>query len=809
MANIRDRIEHQFAAFARKIYHHRFKTIFLMLVVIGALLSQLPTIIIDTSTEAFLHKTDPALLTYNDFRDQFGRDEVIIVALKPKQVFDINFLKTLKKLHTELEENVPYLDDITSLVNARNTRGEKDLLIVEDLLEDWPETEEDLQAIKQRAMSNPIYENMLISKDGTFTTIIIRTQSLSSAGPENEIMAGFENFDDTIETPSDTGTKYLTDEENTEVVQAVEKIVKKYRSPDLPIYIAGSPAVVHFLKEAMMSDMMKFMLLAVLTVSALLYIMFRRISGMVLPILIVILSLLSTISLMAIFGVPIKLPTEILPSFILAVGVVSSVHILAIFFHQLRKTKNKEESIVYTLGHSGLAVVMTNLTTAAGLMSFANASVAPVAELGIFASAGIILAFIYTIVLLPPLIAIIPLSSKKTEALRKNNRIMDSVLGSISRFSTTHPKKILIVSFCIMAIAFTGIFSIRFSHFPLKWLPKTSEIRIATEKIDKELNGSMSMEILFKTNRENGLYDPNLLNRIESAGADIEKMSNKEMFIGKAWSVTTILKEINQALNENSPNDYTVPQNKPLVAQEFLLFENSGSDDLEDFVDSQFSMARLTLKVPFVDGILYDPLEEKLTTYLNQNFHDVDYEITGLVALLARTFNNTITSMASSYLIALSVITLMMILLIGRIRIGLLSMIPNLAPIILTLGVIGWFGFPMDLFTMMVASIAIGLAVDDTIHFMHNFRRYYEQSGDPKKAVFETLHSTGRAMLVTSVVLSVGFFIYMFASMQNIIRFGFLTGFTIIMALAADYFIAPALMVLVNKKKTPDAQARI
>ena len=809
MANIRDRIEHQFAAFARKIYHHRFKTIFLMLVVIGALLSQLPTIIIDTSTEAFLHKTDPALLTYNDFRDQFGRDEVIIVALKPKQVFDINFLKTLKKLHTELEENVPYLDDITSLVNARNTRGEKDLLIVEDLLEDWPGTEEDLQAIKQRAMSNPIYENMLISKDGTFTTIIIRTQSLSSAGPENEIMAGFENFDDTIETPSDTGTKYLTDEENTEVVQAVEKIVKKYRSPDLPIYIAGSPAVVHFLKEAMMSDMMKFMLLAVLTVSALLYIMFRRISGMVLPILIVILSLLSTISLMAIFGVPIKVPTEILPSFILAVGVVSSVHILAIFFHQLRKTKNKEESIVYTLGHSGLAVVMTNLTTAAGLMSFANASVAPVAELGIFASAGIILAFIYTIVLLPPLIAIIPLSSKKTEALRKNNRIMDSVLGSISRFSTTHPKKILIVSFCIMAIAFTGIFSIRFSHFPLKWLPKTSEIRIATEKIDKELNGSMSMEILFKTNRENGLYDPNLLNRIESAGADIEKMSNKEMFIGKAWSVTTILKEINQALNENSPNDYTVPQNKPLVAQEFLLFENSGSDDLEDFVDSQFSMARLTLKVPFVDGILYDPLEEKLTTYLNQNFHDVDYEITGLVALLARTFNNTITSMASSYLIALSVITLMMILLIGRIRIGLLSMIPNLAPIILTLGVIGWFGFPMDLFTMMVASIAIGLAVDDTIHFMHNFRRYYEQSGDPKKAVFETLHSTGRAMLVTSVVLSVGFFIYMFASMQNIIRFGFLTGFTIIMALAADYFIAPALMVLVNKKKTPDAQARI
>ncbi|RJP90901.1 MAG: RND transporter [Desulfobacteraceae bacterium] len=802
MKNIRNRIEIQFSAFARKIYHHRIKTIFLMLIAIGALLSQLPTIEIDTSTEAFLHKSDPALLTYNNFRDQFGRDEVVIVALKPKQVFDVNFLKTLAKLHTELEENVPYIDDITSLVNARNTRGEGDLLIVEDLLENRPKTAGQLQMIKQRAMSNPMYENMLISKDGTFTTIIIRTQSLSSAGQKTDIMEGFDDFDADIQAPAGTKRKYLTDEENTEVVVAVEKIIKKYQSDDLPIYLAGSPAVVHFLKEAMMSDMQKFMLLAILTVSIMLYIMFRRISGVFLPMVIVILSLLSTISLMAIFGVPMKLVTEILPSFILAVGVGSSVHILAIFFHRLRKTKNKEKSIVFALGHSGLAVVMTNLTTAAGLMSFANASVAPVAELGIFAGAGVVLAFIYTIVLLPALIAIIPLSTKKTETLRKNNRIMDKVLENIARFSTTHPKKILFVSFCIVAIAFVGIFSIRFSHYPLKWLPETSSIRVATEKIDKELNGSMSMEVLFKTNRENGLYDPELLNRIETAGKEFVKISNQEMFIGKAWSVTTLLKEINQALNENNPDAYTIPQSKPLVAQEFLLFENSGSDDLEDFVDSQFSMARLTLKVPFVDGTLFDPVEEEIAAYLNKNFADVEFQITGLVALLAKTFNNTITSMAESYFIALVVITLLMILLIGRIRIGLLSMIPNLVPIILMLGVIGWFGFPMDLFTMMVASIAIGLAVDDTIHFMHNFRRYYELSGDPEKAVFDTLHSTGRAMLVTSLVLSVGFFIYMFASMQNIIRFGFLTGFTIITALAADYFISPALMILANPKKT-------
>lgn len=808
MRNMRNRIEIRFTEIAGALYHHRIKTIVLMCAAIGMLLSQLPTIEIDTSTEAFLHKKDPALVTYNEFRDQFGRDEVVIVALKPETVFDFDFLNTLARLHNDLEKNVPYLDDITSLVNARDTRGEEDLLIVEDLLENWPETEAELAAIRQRAMSNPMYKNMLISEDGTFTTIIIQTQSLSSAGQDQDIMAGFDDFDAALSNmnePAPGTTKYLSDQENTEVVLAVEKIIAQYRSDDLPIYLAGSPAVVHFLKMAMMSDMQKFMLLAVLAISVMLYIMFRRLSGVILPLVIVMLALLSTLSLMAVFGVAVKVPTEILPSFILAVGIGSSVHILAIFFHRLRKTKDKKDAIIFAMGHSGLAVVMTNLTTAAGLMSFANAEIAPVAEIGIFAGAGIILTFIYTIILLPALIAVVPLSNRKTEILRKNNRIMDKVLENISRFSVTHPRKILLVSFCIIGIAVFGIFAIRFSYYPLKWLPETSSIRMATETIDAALNGSMSLEILFKTGRENGLYEPELLNRLETAGTDFEKMHYKEMFIGKAWSVTTILKEINQALNENQPAAYTIPQNKALVAQEFLLFENSGSDDLEDFVDSRFTMARMTLKVPFVDGILYDPIESEIDTYLNTHFPDVDYQITGLVALLARTFNHTITSMAESYIIAVVVITLLMIILIGKLRIGLLSMIPNLAPIILMLGVIGWLGFPMDLFTMMVASIAIGLAVDDTIHFMHNFRRYYELSGDPEQAVFDTLHSTGRAMLVTTVVLSVGFFIYMFASMANIVRFGFLTGFTILTALAADYFIAPALMVLVNKKRAPFA----
>jgi predicted RND superfamily exporter protein len=175
MHNIRNRIETGFSILTRKIYIHRFKTLLIVILLMGALFSQLPRAKLDTSMEGFLHPDDPAQLTYNQFRDQFGRDEVIIVALESDKLFDFQFLDILKSLHEDLEANVPYLDDVTSLINARNTRGNGDELIVEDLLEAWPQSESDLQDIRRRAMANPMYKNMLLSEDGRCTTLIVRS----------------------------------------------------------------------------------------------------------------------------------------------------------------------------------------------------------------------------------------------------------------------------------------------------------------------------------------------------------------------------------------------------------------------------------------------------------------------------------------------------------------------------------------------------------------------------------------------------------------------------------------------------------
>jgi len=804
---IRNRIETWIENLAVIICDNRYKTLLVMLAIVAAFTSQLPKITLDTTMEGFLHKDDPSLVDYEAFKDQFGRDQMLVIALSPPNVFDMDFLTSLKNLHDELSEKVPHLEDITSLINARNTYGENDALIVDDLLENWPETPEDLEAIKERALNNPIYMNLLISEDLKFTTIMIETSAFSST--EVDVLEGFDDFSEVEpgdDAPADTDPgpkKYLTDQENSEVVSAVAAILKRHRMADAQTYVSGIPAVEHYIKIMMVKDMGTFMGIAVTTIVLFLLIIFRRISGVLFPLLIVLLSLVSTIGLMAATGTALKMQTQILPSFLLAVGVGASVHILAIFFRHFNTHHNKKNAIAYAMGHSGFAVIMTGVTTAGGLLSFSTAEVAPIGDLGKFAAAGVMMALIYTIILLPALLAVISIKpfGKKGEENDQELSKTDALLTSVGNISIRHPYLILIIFTVILAFAAYGISKVRFYHNPLVWFPAKSEIRTATEKIDKELKGSVSLEVLIDTGRENGLYDPDILNRLDESAEYMERLKSGEIFIGKAWSITAILKEINRALHNNDDEFYTIPHDKRLIAQEFLLFENSGSDDLEDVTDSQFSKARFTMKVPFIDFVTFAGFLDRITSYFKEKFPEAAIKVTGMTAIFVKVEYNAIISLAKSYAYAMIIITILMVLLIGRVRIGLLSMVPNITPILITIGGMGWFSVNMDLFNMLVGSIAIGLAVDDTIHFMHNFRRYFEESGDAEKAVIETLLTTGRAMAVTTCVLSLGFFTFMLANMNNLICFGKLTGITIILALLADFFLAPALMIVVNRKK--------
>lgn len=803
-----EKAERFFGGFAETVIRFRVPVALAVLLCAGLLASQIRFLTIDTSNEGFLRENDPILITYNEFRDQFGRDDMLALAVHSENIFSSEFLVKLKKLHEELGDTVPHVNDITSMVNARSTRGEGDVLEVDDLLVHFPESAEDFEVLRQRVMSNPLYLNQLISRDGTFTSIVIESDVYTGTA-EDDLLSGFDEVESATQDNTSGSGKYLSDKENTAMVRAVQQIVEKYDSENFRIFMAGTPVVTNTVKQFMMKDMRQFLLLAVLTIGICLFLMFRRVSGVIMPLLIVAFSLVSTLGIMALCDIQFKTPTIILPSFLLAVGVGACVHVLSLTFQDLRRGKLKEQAIIDAFSHSGFAIVMTSLTTAAGLASFGMAKVAPIGDLGLFSAIGVMIALLYTLTLLPALLAMLPLKKKSGEVEQKET-VMDRVMDAITDFSVDRYRFILVLTVIIFAISIAGVTRIQVSHNVLKWLPDGLDVRQDTETIDHELRGSVVLEVILDTGRVNGLYDRQTLLAMDRVVAQLEEQFQDEsLFIGKAITVTTIIKEINQALHENDPEFYAVPKNEKLIPQEFLLFENSGSDDLQDVVDSQFQLARITLKVPWRDALSYVPFIASVEKHFNDEFagkklpggQEMQVTVTGIMSLFGRIIQAVIFSAIQSYGIALVIITLMMILLIGDLRLGLLSMIPNLGPILAVLGFMGWMSIPLDMFTMLIASIAIGLAVDDTVHFMYNFKRYFRKTENVREAVRHTLHTAGRAMLTTSVVLSIGFFLFMFASMNNVYYFGMLTGFAIILALAGDLFLAPALMTLVIKEK--------
>ena len=820
--NWRVRIEEKFNHFSNTIYDNKFKVLASILALVAALALNLPKITFDTSTEGFLYKDDPQILAYNDFRDQFGRDEGIIIAIKTEDVFDPTFLSTLFKLHNDIEQNAPFIKEISSLKNARKTTGNKDELIVGELFEDGiPQDEKQLAAIKQFALSNSIYKNLYLNEDATFTTIIITTQTYTSMGVQNKTESELleSGFDDDIDfndfefdEPTSSNSNNTTSEklefinvlETNQLIAVIEETLQKYQNDNMNVYIAGSPIVTKNLQASLINDMSTFILYVIITIALLLLIMFKRISGIVLPLLIVVLTLLSTIGSMALAGAPITALTQPLPSLLLAVGVGASVHLLAMFYKKYDEVKDKKTSIAYALEHSGLAILMTSLTTAASLAAFSFSDIEPIAKLGIFAALGVCYQLILTLVFLPALISLLPIKSKQLSLVEKP-MLLDRLVHNLGVASITYPKSIVSIAGFIIVVSLIMASTMQFSHNPLHWFAKDNEVRINTQIIDKELKGSITIEVILDTGIENGVYEPEFLNTIEAITEHIYTLKGDHYFIGKIISINDVIKEINKALNENRQSEYRIPQNKNLIAQEFLLFENSGSDDLEKIVDSRFSKTRMTIKMPWVDAIEYMDLMDELKTILNDAFKDTaTVSITGTLPILADTITKSIKSSIESYIIAFGVIAILMVIFLGSFKLGLLSMLPNLTPIMFGIAFMVAFDMPLDMFTILIGAIAIGMVVDDTVHFMHNFSRYYSQTNDVDESILLTINSTGRAIFITSIVLSSGFLVFMFASMTNLFNFGLIMGVVVIVAMVADLVLVGAMMKLIVKPKAKE-----
>jgi len=803
LARIRSNIDQYFARWGRFVFRNPWWVIGACLLVVAGMASQLPKMTVDTSTEGFMQPDDPLRVRYDEFRYQFGRDEriMIIVESEKGDIFTLDFLKKLKTFHEDLEANTPKLEKITSLINARLTRGENDELIVGDFLEKFPQNDAELQAIKQRALSNALYINQFLSADGRYAILMIQNDAYSSLGQEEDLLSGFDNTVSPEPVSREDHPPFLSGEENTEIVQAVEDIAAKYNGDGFRIHFAGTPHMVDRLTRILMEDMGKFIVYSVLIIVGLLLLAYRRIVMIFVPMSVALLSVMTTMGTMAVLNIPLTSAGQIMPSFLITVGIGNAIHIFALFFQYLNKGESREDALAHALQHSGLAIVMTGLTTMAGLLSFVTSNVKPVADFGIITPIGVLNALIASMVLLPALIAVLPL--KPGELGRKHEHTVNQrFLQFCGRFSTTHPWKVVGVWAVVLGISIHWAMQMKLSHDPVKWFPEGDPFRVTTELINHELGGGMFLEVMVDTGKENGLHDPELLKRMDQVHEFAANVKHGDMVIGKTVSMVSIVKEIHQALHNNDPAYYAIPESQELVSQELLLFENSGSEDLRELVDTRFSKARMTMKMPFIDAINFPAFQEVLYPGIQGIIGDkATITITGLMGMMGQTIFNLLTSMATSYVSAIVMISVMMVLFMGSVRIGLLGMITNVTPIVMTLALMVLCGFPLDAFTLLIGSIGLGLAVDDTLHFLNNFTRYLHESRDPAYAVQKTLSTAGEAMFFTSVTLAAGFAIYAFATMENLVRFGLLTSFCVAVAFIADITLNASIMYLFGRRE--------
>jgi len=775
-------------------------TLLVVALVTTGFVSVLPNLESDNSTESLLRPGDPAAKIYREFRKQFGNDEIVMLALSPPEIFDPEFLLRLRDLHRALEHEVPHLQDINSLINARDTRGVGDTLLVEDLMEDWPETPEDLGRLEARVGEIPLFENVLINTAGTVTTVMVKPNIYSSLGEEEDALAGFDSEASDMEDAAQP--VYLSGAEKFEMIDRIKEVIARFDAPEFRLLLAGGAVMNYHATRMMMRDLSVFLPACIAIMLVLLFVVFRRLSGVVLPMLAVLCAVLVTYGIMAKMGIPNSITNQILPMLLITVGICSAVHILTIVYQQLELGANQEDAIAAAFGHSGVAVCMATLTTAGGLVSFVSADLAQVANLGKTAPIGILLTLVYCMTMLPALLSIFPLAGHSKfggDALRAR---LSGWVTRIGDQAAEHPGWILSGTAVVLMVFATGLAELRFANDPRFWFPEEDEVRRAIDFMDRELHSGNGIEIIIDTGRENGLHDPEIVKRIEKAIEFAESYEYEGISVTKTISILDVVKETHKALNENRHDQYAIPVNRALLEQEMLLFENSGSDDLEELTDNQFRLARVSIRTPTADGMQMLPFIEGLERGFREILGDeMGVKTTGLGALFSRTFSIVNPTMAKSYALALLIITPMMILLIGSFKRGLLAMVPNLVPIWMTLGLMGWLDIPLDNSSLLIGCMIIGLAVDDTIHFMHKFQRYYSSTHNARTAVRETLRTTGSALLFTSLILAGGFSVMLLAYMNNAAQFGLLTAFGTLSAFFADILISPALMVLATRGK--------
>jgi predicted RND superfamily exporter protein len=798
MVDYRRKLEKGYQYLGISVIRYRWVILLMTVVVAGMAGTQLAKLSIATSVESMFHRRDQRLADYQQFRSQFGRDEEIVLLISSSDIFSREFLTTLKQFHNDLENSLPLLKEVRSLANAPYVEPVESGVRVGGFLDNLPLTAEEAQHYRQRAHAYPGYQNLYFTPDGRHAIVVIKTQAVSALSDDGLRLRGYARGVPGAGGPPPPGQQQsISQVENIAVIGILAAVIKQYQAREFSIAFSGTP-VHQYHVEPMVRSNLKKMCIAILLVPVLIMpFVFGRGTGAFLPQVMAILGLMVALGLMGLLSVRLSLTSSMLPSILLSIGLTAPIHFLVVYYHYQMRV-GKFRGIVATMTHSGFPITMTSITTMAGLLSFSFSDIAPVADLVNFTIVGILAILVFTLFTLPAFLSILEVveGAEQSEA-KYEASIYNRTLLALGRLGVTRPYLILIL-FLVSALVMGGSISrLRFSHNQLHYFTEDSDFMRQIRLIEAQAGGFRALEVMIDTQREQGIIDPDLLRAIEKLDTYLRSETDIQgrVFVGRTRSLVDLIKETPCAATGRDQNLCPIPEDETALAERFDHIGRIVPEALRKYTDADFRIGRLTAMMYWRDAAHDVDFIARVRRHAATLFDDgVKLIATGAASINSAIIHAMMTSLAIGYSTGFLLIAALMILAVGNVRLGLLAMIPNLFPIIMALGVMGYLDIPLNTYNLIGGSIAIGLAVDDTIHFFHNFRRYYLRSGDINFAVRETLRTAGRALLATTLILVFSFWMRLYSDLKVIADFGLVLGVALLVAFLADVLLAPALL---------------
>jgi predicted RND superfamily exporter protein len=800
------------------------------LAVLAASIFGLGKLRMDMTIEGWFHKEDPTLVSFHRYHQQFGSEDGVYIVYKPKDgsVFSPASLEAVRGIQEDLinyrsrlkdgeKSALDHIVKVNTLVNASVLTVDGDVLasrpLVGDTVPTSPEAIAEIKAIAEAEKQLPL---QFFSRDHKYGGIHIETDfGAIPVGAEEVTDDTVLSLDQTTSPDEDKPVEFKPTDQ-ADYLKLFEEIKKILEKPEyagqLDYYAVGNTAAAEH--DVKMSEEMGMLYVAAFAIiMVLLWFLFRSASAVVWSMLIVILSTVFTLGAAGILGLTATGFLILTILLILTVGVADSVHALTGYTRLRTSGADHQDALRRTYKFAGVALLLTGFTNMTGTMALNITPVVPIQNFAIMSTLGILFALLLTFYLLPLLIDLWPTVSKKkvVVAAPDKKRFLDvlpvlrSTLDKVVPLVERRPVAFIIPFLLVLGVSVYGATQVKIDSQILDQYPEDSTFTQSVKVADEHMMGAYAMVLYLDFKEDFALQDPDVLKAMDELQKTFETKYAK--YVVMTNSIAYVAKDANRKLNGNAPEYERIPDTRETLAQTLFLFNNANPSERQRLVDDSYRKANIKISLHSYGSYEYYQVFQQMRAdvdgmmaKLKAKYPRTDVSITGIFALQMQASQYITENQAITFGIALVVVSVILLLVFGSFKIGMIALIPNLIPALLTLGLLGITGVPLDFFTMMLAPIIIGISIDDTVHFISSYQLQLAKDGDVNAALRRTMAETGPGVVFTALILGLGFGIMAIASAAGTSNMGKYGALAILMGLLNDLFLLPALLLTFKPK---------